>query len=434
MSASTAISLCILAKRSLHGFQSLVRSAQGHVDEIVVAVDQGADPGIHGFMASPTTRYFQRALGDDFSAQRNFLFDQARCPWRLILDTDENLPAALWHQLRSIAATTTASIVAFPRRNIILGVSRQYAWPDWQYRLVRAGVRYQGAIHERLDAPDIFYLPLAESNAVIHSKTLAAHHTATRRYMAMRPLTQALLLFEHARPRCLQICLDSLARCVDISNWPIILSIDGSAHLADFAPLFSRVAHVIPWASRAGNLNHVVRSLDFIAAAGYKRVLFMDGDCILRPDALSQLHETPEALFTSLTAIADGATLAPWFCPLGNLITADRLQPLLSWVKAGAYVGLPHPVTHSPMAANESAYDAVFCAYLLARQQKTQFAARSFLGHIGLSGTNHAGTPELEAALFSGDPSTWLDNAAHLFDPVRHPAFRPENFRYRDAL
>lgn len=249
----------------------------------------------------------------------------------------------------------------------------------------------------------------------------------------MPALKQVILIFEYERPNYLRICLDSLQRCADIDQWPIAISIDGSSCRPAFAPLLDRASLPLTWPNRAGNLQHVLRSLSAVCNSGYERILFFDGDCILRPDALTTVSTpAPPSIFASLTAIEPAPTTAVWFHPMGNLTTSAALAPLLTWAESGAFIGLPHPVTALPLSADEFAYDAVFCAYMLPRQLTTQFSDRSRLGHIGLSGTNHTAATALETAIFSGPPASWLDNAIRLFDPSKHPAFAPYNFRYED--
>lgn len=423
------ISLCVIAGHSPAGFKKLVRDARSHVGEILCVVDSDAPKGV--FSGFSNVRYYQRKLDGDYGAQRNFAITQSRGDWILVLDTDETLPFDLWQRLQSLTAECGASAVALPRRNIIDGVSKTLSWPDYGIRLFKRHLRYEGKIHEHLvldSAPH--RLPPTDANAIIHRKTAHEQRRNIMRYSRILGARQGILVFEWQRPNYLSVCLDSLQRCQGIEDWPVYLSIDGPQHFDNFHDSFNRVAHVVPWETHAGNLWHVTRSLEFAFNCGLERVLFLDGDCIVRPDALVSLATPAQTdLFVSLTASGNGESSLRWLTPMGNVIEAERARPLLEYVMNCDWVGKQRPEHVETMDCEYPGYDAVYCRYMLDAGLTTRYRSKSYAGHIGVVGLD-CHEHHLEQRLFSGDRSQWLDNAAALFREESHPTLVPADFRY----
>jgi hypothetical protein len=243
---------------------------------------------------------------------------------------------------------------------------------------------------------------------------------------------QSILIFEYRRPNYLRVCLDSIVNCEGVEDWSILLSIDGPEYFPKFQPLFGRVSNVIPWDSHAGNLWHVTRSLEKAFSSGYERVLFMDGDCILRRDALKDIPSANgDYLFTGFAKGDHGEGPMPWFSPQANLLEAKAGKLLLEWVRQKQWVGRRRPGHMSTLQIDYPGYDAVFCRYMLDHGLQTRYRAKSYAGHIGVVGLDcHA--PEIEAEIFTGHPSRWLRQAVKAFDPKRHHAFTPADFAYED--
>lgn len=421
------ISLCIIARAPSHPLHHLINAAVGHVDEILVCFDLSTLPA--SLHRPDVVQYHARPLASDFSEQRNYLLSRAAHPWSLILDDDETLPEPLWPRLRSIAATASAPCVAFPRNNQITGCLSNYSWPDYHRRLFHSTLRYTGVVHEQIVAPT-HYLPADAAHAILHTKSDADQRAAIQRYTQIIPLRQAILIHEHSRPDYLRVCLDALDRCPPIPRWSVLLSIDGPQHLAQFQHLFPRVQHVIPWSTHAGNLWHVTRSLAFAFSCAFDRVLFMDGDVILRPDTLNLIPDSTEFPSRLFYGFTKGPDMLQWFSPFANLVTRSMALPLLAYVNSRAWVGALHPVRRDPLPPTHDAYDSVYTRYMIDSGLHSHYQDRSYAAHIGLRGVNHASTPALESAIFRGPPESWLANAVATFNPSAHPAFIPTDFEY----
>lgn len=125
-------------------------------------------------------------LADDFGAQRNRLQRMAGTGWVLQLDTDEcptpELLAALgW--LTAAADRDGLHSLGLPRRNMVDG-RWSALYPDIQYRLNRAEVRFAGRVHERPDVP-FARTSLALCGAIDHHLSEARVRERTRIYESM---------------------------------------------------------------------------------------------------------------------------------------------------------------------------------------------------------------------------------------------------------
>lgn len=97
-----------------------------------------------------------RPLNAHFGEQRNTVLALCRSEWCLCLDADERLEARSWDALRRLLAVPELGGVLFPR--LTFEGDAEHArvgyglWPDMQLRLFRVtpGVRFEGAVHERV--------------------------------------------------------------------------------------------------------------------------------------------------------------------------------------------------------------------------------------------------------------------------------------------
>lgn len=241
-------------------------------------------------------------------------------------------------------------------------------------------------------------------------------------------MKQAILVFEWARPKYLRVCLDSLARLRNRSDWPVLLSIDGSS--AIFEPLMPRCALVKGWPSHVGNLWHVTRSLEWAFSLGCHRVLFMDGDVILRSDALVDLPaKEPKDILIGMTSREGGDAHKIWLTPSANIVDRADAIPWVAWVRSRAWVGHPRPGVGTTMKADYSGYDAVYLDYMIQYQRTCLYRDRSYAGHIGVCGTD-CHDKAVDGEIFKGPPEGWLDKAVRLFDPSRSKAFTPPDFQF----
>lgn len=148
---------------------------------------------------TPWAHIVAHRLDGDFAAQRNRVQALAS-GWVLQLDTDELPDAALLSALGWLTAAADRDglqSLGLPRRNLVDGVASAL-WPDIQYRLNHAGIRFAGTVHER---PVVAFerTSLALAGAIDHYLTRSRVVERSAVYEAMsagagRPDDEAALL------------------------------------------------------------------------------------------------------------------------------------------------------------------------------------------------------------------------------------------------
>ena len=69
---------------------------------------------------------------------RQFAIDQARCPWVLVVDADEIVPAALRNYLyKAIETEADFAAIAIPRKNYFMGKMMHSCYPDYILRFLK---------------------------------------------------------------------------------------------------------------------------------------------------------------------------------------------------------------------------------------------------------------------------------------------------------
>lgn len=159
------ISLVMIVKNEERSLEECLRRAIPLVDEIVIA-DTGSTDRTKAIAQAMGARIYDYGWTDDFSAARNFALDHSTGEWNLVLDGDE--------YLRPCTRTLFEQAVM---RNVqrfgdrwMGAVTRFDVYPDGEEesmsvtsipRLLPAGVRYTGIIHEQPDTDAACYrLPL----------------------------------------------------------------------------------------------------------------------------------------------------------------------------------------------------------------------------------------------------------------------------------
>lgn len=197
MPTPNAVTLGMIARASeADGVTTLLDMLRPHFAEAIVIVDGDAAPLAERL---PWARVVAHPLHGDFAAQRNRVQALAR-GWVLQLDSDERPDAALlgalgW--LTQAAERERLRSLGLPRRNLVDGVASAL-WPDIQYRLNRADIRYAGTVHERPVVP-FEQTSLALAGAIDHHLCRARVVERSRIYEAMstgagRPSDEAALL------------------------------------------------------------------------------------------------------------------------------------------------------------------------------------------------------------------------------------------------
>jgi len=195
-----AVTLGMIARASeRERVTALLTALAPHFASPIVLLD-GSDADATALaQAVPGARVHAHPLAGDFAAQRNRV--QALADgWVLQLDSDETPDAALLAALGWLTAAAARDglwALGLPRRNLVDGV-QSALWPDIQYRLTRAHIRFVGKVHERPVVP-FERSSLALAGAIDHHLARTRVIERSRVYEAMsagagRPGDEAALL------------------------------------------------------------------------------------------------------------------------------------------------------------------------------------------------------------------------------------------------
>lgn len=218
-----------------------------------------------------------------------------------------------------------------------------------------------------------------------------------------------------------------------VGRLPIVVCVDGETTLHQ---QINGVSWVF-FASQAGNLMHYVRALE-LASKTFERTLCLEEDMIVSTDVAEVLGQiNTDATFVCIGG-GDNATGTPLgqtehsYCPIGNIICRKDIERIVEYAQKRAWIGKSRP-NHSSFAlpAWWIGHDAVFHRFVLDCDATTEYADECYVGHIGVRGMDNDDPENIEAEMFCGKPSTWLNNAIELFASKRHKAFCPSSFIYR---
>ncbi|WP_242187740.1 hypothetical protein [Sphingomonas sp. CARO-RG-8B-R24-01] len=193
-----AITLAIMTRPSeCAEAAALVAGLPGFARRTVLIDATDATPWAGSF---PQADVHAHPLDGDFAAQRNRLQALAGTGWVLQLDSDERPDCRLQNSLGWLVAAADRDgllSLGLARSNLVDGVPSAL-FPDIQYRLNRAEVRFVGRVHERPAVP-FAQSSLALSGAIDHRLHAARVRERTLRYGAMaadgaRPEDEARLL------------------------------------------------------------------------------------------------------------------------------------------------------------------------------------------------------------------------------------------------
>lgn len=144
----------------------------GWADEIIVC-DMHSEDNSAEIAKKAGARVVKCERADAVEKVRNFALSEAKGEWILIIDPDEEIPAALARNLRQIAGgTKEIDYVKIARKNIIFGKFIKHAgwWPDYNIRFFRKGkVSWGSEIHRPPQASgEGLDLAAEEERAIIH--------------------------------------------------------------------------------------------------------------------------------------------------------------------------------------------------------------------------------------------------------------------------
>lgn len=187
------LSLVMIVKNEEGPLEECLRRAVPLVDEIIVA-DTGSTDCTKAVALRMGARVYDYEWTDDFSSARNFALEHSTGDWNLVLDADEYLRPGSREELECFIE----NMVRLHKEQWVGAITRYDTYPDEEGgtsvsvtsipRLLPAGMRYTGIIHEQPDTGFPCYkIPLkADHDGYIRrdkgERNLPYLREATRRY------------------------------------------------------------------------------------------------------------------------------------------------------------------------------------------------------------------------------------------------------------
>lgn len=153
------LALVMIARNERRCIARCLRSARPWVDDMIV-LDTGSSDDTVALALAEGAQVHHFTWVDDFAAARNAALALSTADWNLVLDADEHLSAGGEH-LAALRAQTPAFIGRIEvRSSYAVNEQPTQSTSSWLPRVLPAGVRYEGRIHEqpastlpRLDLP-----------------------------------------------------------------------------------------------------------------------------------------------------------------------------------------------------------------------------------------------------------------------------------------
>lgn len=162
-------------------------------DEIVVVVDSSkTNDSIKTILSNNQSNvtHYMRPLNNDFSAQKNFLFERCTNEFIVNLDADEFVDEIFIQNIKEIIKSNP-EIDSYwvPRWNEVTGITNEHItmwgwkldaynrinWPDLQMRVVKNSpdIKWTGIVHEQITGYKTYaVLPLERDYSISHIKTI----------------------------------------------------------------------------------------------------------------------------------------------------------------------------------------------------------------------------------------------------------------------
>jgi hypothetical protein len=184
---SYAVTVCD-EDRELDQLLWFLRDTMIHCDEVVVLVDsnkttEAVSRVLERF--SPWVKVYEREFTGHFADHKNHLSSLCSGEYIFNIDADEIPSSVILENLYSIAPS--ADLIYVPRANLIPGASQQFLtrlsfvttpegfinWPDYQGRIFKKGLKWEGDIHERIQgAARTGQIPALHKAAIWHIKSI----------------------------------------------------------------------------------------------------------------------------------------------------------------------------------------------------------------------------------------------------------------------
>ena len=187
----SSVALVMIARNEARCIARALRSAAPFVDEMIV-LDTGSTDDTVEIARSCGARVHHFDWIDDFAAARNAALAHACAQWNLILDADEWMgDAALPATLKVALAQGAQFLGLLPVHSDFDLAGKVETEQAWLPRLLPAGVRYQGRIHEQPVTAlgwQRLALPIMHDG---YRDALAAHKQGRNERLLLKALEQA---------------------------------------------------------------------------------------------------------------------------------------------------------------------------------------------------------------------------------------------------
>jgi glycosyltransferase involved in cell wall biosynthesis len=149
------LTACVLTCNELVPLKSCLSSLVGHVDDILVGVDDKTNDGTLEWLVNNRYNHYVFHFQDDFSKARNQYIEKVKTPWFVTVDSDETILSKDASKLRDVCRNGDAHGIdawSMPRRHWYdLEMTKEwtYPYPDRHLRIMRNYCRYAGRVHEQ---------------------------------------------------------------------------------------------------------------------------------------------------------------------------------------------------------------------------------------------------------------------------------------------
>ena len=148
------VSVVLLTKNEEHNVGACLNSCS-FAKEVIV-VDDGSIDGTVLLATEAGAKVYQRALNNDWGAQKTFGIQKATQPWVLLIDADERVSLLLQQSIRKVCQDYPRQAYWIQRENHFMSGSATHGIlrPDWILRLFpKEGARVEGKVHEAVITP-----------------------------------------------------------------------------------------------------------------------------------------------------------------------------------------------------------------------------------------------------------------------------------------
>lgn len=147
-----SVALVMIVKNEATCIARCLSSIAGHVQQMIV-LDTGSTDATPSIAAGFGASVYHYPWNNDFAAARNCALAYSTADWNLILDADEWI-ASGHGVLSALEAATYVGQIAITSSFINNGLEESST--EWISRLLPAGVRYTGRVHEQPDNSEVF--------------------------------------------------------------------------------------------------------------------------------------------------------------------------------------------------------------------------------------------------------------------------------------